>query len=87
MKEVRSGANGQPALLLEASDEEPEAVVSVATTVFRWHVLHGAEVLWVVGDPRSRFAAVAARGGQYVVVVKRPWSRWWGNRLRRIATG
>ncbi|HTN99795.1 MAG TPA: hypothetical protein VL068_03880 [Microthrixaceae bacterium] len=82
----RWGSNGQPALLLEASDEEPEAILSVSTTVFRWEAFHEADVLWVVGDPRSRFAAVATTDGEHVVVVKRPWSPWWGNRLRKIVT-
>lgn len=81
-----STPNGQLALLLEESEDEPEAVVSVSTTVFRWEALEDADMLGVVGDPRSRFAAVATMDGQHVVCVKRPWCRWWGNRLRKIAT-
>lgn len=78
------GPNGQPALYLERSDDEPDAILSLSTTVFRWEALDGATELWVVGNPRSRFAAVATPDGRHVVVVKRPWSRWWARRLRRI---
>lgn len=75
---------GQPALLLKASGVEPEAILSLSTTVFRWEALSGANVLWVTGDPMSRFAAVATVDGGTVVVVKRPVSAWWRKRLREI---
>lgn len=78
--------NGQPALLLAADDHEPEAVVSVSTTVFRWNALAGVQTLWVTGDPLSRFAAVATPGFEHVIVVKRPLLPWWRGRLRQIAT-
>jgi hypothetical protein len=84
---VVGGGNGQPALVLMADGGEPEAVLAVATTVFRWGALHGAESLWVTGNPLSRFAAVATPDGAHVVVVKRPLLPWWRARLRRIATG
>ena len=84
---VRGAGNGQPALLLTDDGAEPEAVLSVATTVFRWRVLAGVEWLWVAGNPRSRFAAIATQDGEHVIMVKRPLLRWWRERLRRIATG
>ena len=59
-------------LLLVGDGEEPEAVLGVATTVFRWNALRGADWLWVTGNPLSRFAAVATMDGAHVVVVKRP---------------
>ena len=79
--------NGQPALLLVADSNEPEAVLSLSTTVFRWGALEGIGWLWVTGDPQSRFAAVATPDGAHVIVVKRPILPSWRNRLRGIATG
>ena len=84
---VVGGGNGQPALRLTDDGVEPEAVLGVSTTVFRWRALNGAEWLWVTGDPLSRFAAVATPDGAHVIVVKRPILAWWRERLRRIATG
>jgi hypothetical protein len=83
---VVGAGNGQPALLLTDDGVEPEAVLGVATTVFRWGALNGAEWLWVTGDPLSRFAAVATPDGAHVIVVKRPILPWWRERLWRIAT-
>lgn len=84
---VVGGGNGQPALVLDATPEEPEAVLSVSTTVFRWGALHGASRLWVTGDPTTRFAAVATEAFDSVLVVKRPLFSPWRTRLRNIATG
>jgi hypothetical protein len=84
---VVGGGNGQPGLLLEADESEPEAVLGVATTVFRWNALAGKKTLWVTGDPLTRFAAVATPDFAHVIVVKRPLLPWWRRRLRRIATG
>ena len=78
------GGNGQPALLLRACEKEPEVVLSVATTAFRWGALNGHDQLWVTGDPLSRFAAVATPDWQHIVVVKRPATARWTRRLRRI---
>jgi hypothetical protein len=78
--------NGPPMILLEATQAEPEAVVSVSTTTFRWDALNGASALWIVGNPLSRFAAVATTDGEHVFWVTRPWTRFRANRLRRIAS-
>jgi hypothetical protein len=86
MFNVVGGGNGHPALLLTGEGDEAEAILAVATTVFRWGALDGVEWLWVTGNPLSRFAAVATPDGSHVVVVKRPILPWWRNRLRRIAT-
>lgn len=84
--DVIGGGNGQPALMLTADGVEAEAVLGIATTVFRWNALRGTDWLWVTGNPLSRFAAVATPDGAHVIVVKRPIVRWWRKRLRRIAT-
>jgi hypothetical protein len=84
----RIGMGGrQPALLLASDGVEPEAVLSVSTTVLRWNVLNDVQHLWVTGNPLSRFAAVATPELDHVVVVKRPWLPWWRHRLRDIANG
>jgi hypothetical protein len=77
--------NGQPALVLLPTDDEPEAVLSVSTTVFRWGAIDGSESVWLTGDPLTRFAAVASENFAAIIVVKRPLTRWWRLRLRRIA--
>ena len=82
---VVGGGNGQPGLVLLAAGAEPEAVLTVATTVFRWGALNGHDVLWLTGDPQSRFAAVATPALDVAIVVKRPVVARWRTRIRRIA--
>jgi hypothetical protein len=84
---VVGGGNGQPGLVLLPGGDEPEAVLSVSTTVFRWGALEGHDSLWLTGDPLSRFAAVATPSRDVVIVVKRPILGWWRRRVRRIALG
>lgn len=79
--------NGQPALVLRQSHTEEEAVLSISTTVWRWDALEGSRHVWVTGNPKSRFAAVAPQDMRAIVVVKRPLMRWWERRLKRIALG
>jgi hypothetical protein len=79
------GVNGQPALLLLPAASEPEAVVSVSTTAFRWRALDGVDEVWVAGNPTSRFAVAAPAGPGDLIIVKRAWLRWWAKRLERIA--
>ena len=81
------GANGQPALLIQADAHGPEVVCSVSTTVRRYRRLpQGADrPLLVVGDPR-RWAVVAPPDRSIVLVVKRPLLPWWARKLRKYAT-
>jgi hypothetical protein len=83
---VIGGGNGQPALMLWATASEPEAVLSVSTTVFRWGAFSNAKSVWLTGDPGTRFAAVATPDFGTVIVVKRSLLKSWKRRLRRIAT-
>lgn len=84
---VAGPGNGQPALVLLPSADEPEAVLSVATTVWRWGALVDVSTVWLTGDPLTRFAAVSPGDFVTVVVVKRPIMKRWRSRLRRIALG
>lgn len=78
--------NGYPTLLLLAQETLPEALVSVSSTVWRWQALNEVDEVFVVGDPTTRFAAVATEDYSDVLVVKRPLLRWWERRLRRRMT-
>jgi hypothetical protein len=84
---VVGGGNGQPGLVLLPSKDEPEAVLSVSTTVFRRGALAGHEWLWLTGDPLSRFAAVSTPDRDTAIITKRPMIGLWRQRLRRIALG
>jgi hypothetical protein len=80
------GHNRQPALVLSEDDSNPEVVLSLSTTVFRYGRLNtgtNGVVLVVFGGRRWAFAAPPDRS--IIVVVKKPRIPWWRNRLRRIA--
>lgn len=81
------GANGQPALLIQADDHGPEVVCSVPATAWRYRQLpQGLDrPLLVVGDPR-RWAIVAPPDRSILLVAKRPLVPWWSRQLRKYAT-
>lgn len=81
------GANGQPALIIRADGERPEAVCSVSTTVRHYRKLPQGDVdLQVCGNPR-RWAVVAPPDLGVLVVVKRPLVPGWSRLLRKWAEG
>jgi hypothetical protein len=53
------GKSVQAALLLPATDAEPEAVLQVPTVNWRLRAFDDTSYLWVTGDLESKFAAVA----------------------------
>jgi hypothetical protein len=84
---ARGATNGQPALVIKASDTEGEAVCSVPATVWRYRRLpQGEHGLLVAGNPQ-RWAVIAPPDRGVLLVAKRPWLRWWRRRLRRWALG
>lgn len=82
------GANGQPALVLKADNDAPEAVCSVPATVWRYRELdQGSDIeLLVVGNPRW-WSVVAPPDLRIVLVAKRPLMPFWGRQLRKYALG
>ena len=81
------GANGQPALIVRASEGEPEAVCSVSATVWHYRKLPQGDVaLLVCGNPR-RWAVVAPPDLSTLLFVKRPVVPGWSRLLREIAEG
>jgi hypothetical protein len=66
----RMGKSVQAALLLPATDAEPEAVLQVPTVNWRLRAFDDTSYLWVTGDLESKFAAVATADFGAVFVVK-----------------
>ena len=65
-----SGKTIQAALLLPATDAEPEAVLQVPTVRWRLRAFDEASYLWVTGDLDTKFAAVLTPDLGSVFVVK-----------------
>lgn len=78
---------GQPALILRADADHPEAVCSIAATARRSRKLNQGtnEPVLVVGDPLGRWAVASPLDRQILLVIKHPIFPWWVRRLRRIA--
>jgi hypothetical protein len=82
-----SGKTTQAALLLPATDAEPEAVLQVPTVRWRLRAFNDTSYLWVTGDLDTKFAAVLTPDLGSVFVVKASHYPPRRAMLREIAVG
>lgn len=80
------GGNGQPALLVHANGTDDEAVCSVSAFAGKYRrIEQGDHDMRIVGDP-TRWAVLINGSSNDLVVIKRPWNRIWGRKLKKYAT-